>query len=296
MPRPLTGGFLTTMYALRTLASKDGYLRYDRDGRPITLTQIARAVRCDVRDLRLYLSAAIASGVLAVDGPRRRGMPTLYVLLLSPCPSWSAAVAVIEAGRRRKKAGEPAPWHDRAEDETPATSGHRAPTPEEGTKGHRAPTSGDPGWGHRAPTGLGAPRPQDIGAPRPHHPGSTHEQPQEMVSVEPQLQDARGHDAHDTADGPSPAVAVPPLRAVPAAAAGDRSRTPATAAGQPPLLLPVPGPARPACAPQSERPVGALPGGWRAAVARERPEAAAAAYRDRWTGSHAHLLDDPTGT
>jgi hypothetical protein len=31
-------------------------------------------------------------------------------------------------------------------------------------------------------------------------------------------------------------------------------------------------------------------------VARERPDAAAAAYRDRWTGPHAHLLDDPTGT
>ncbi|WP_432159163.1 hypothetical protein [Streptomyces sp. bgisy153] len=35
-------------------------------------------------------------------------------------------------------------------------------------------------------------------------------------------------------------------------------------------------------------------GGWRALVARERPTAAATAYRNRWTGDHAALLDTDT--
>ncbi|GAQ61917.1 hypothetical protein SsS58_02271 [Streptomyces scabiei] len=62
----------------------------------------------------------------------------------------------------------------------------------------------------------------------------------------------------------------------------------------------VPAPARPPLPPH--RPptghVGPPPGtgGWRALVARERPQAAAHAYQHRWTGEHARHLPDATGT
>lgn len=68
----------------------------------------------------------------------------------------------------------------------------------------------------------------------------------------------------------------------------------------PPERPTVPAPARPPLPPP--RPptghVGPPPGtgGWRALVARERPQAAARAYQHRWTGDHARHLPDATGT
>lgn len=278
LPRPLTGGFLTMLYALRTLASKDGYLRYDRDGKAITLSQIATACRCDVRDVRTYLSAALAAGVVAVDGARRRGVAALYVLLVSPRPNWVAAAAVVANGRRQKRNPEPAPWHEQANGEPSEGSGHRAPNSETESSGHRAPNLEEETKGHRAPTGLGAPRPYDMGAPRPQHPGSTHDYSHEMADVGPQVRDARGPESHDRADDPSPPPEPPHLRAVPEPPPGTRTPRPRSSVpdGQIPLLMPVHGPERPVdgpAPPEMPEPfIGAPQGGWRAFMADHAPD------------------------
>lgn len=62
----------------------------------------------------------------------------------------------------------------------------------------------------------------------------------------------------------------------------------------PPAARPPRAPDTPMSAPQGR--IGAPPGtgGWRAVVARERPQAAAHAYRHLWTGDHAHHLHPDT--
>ncbi|HET9382562.1 MAG TPA: hypothetical protein VFP69_17265 [Streptomyces sp.] len=96
----------------------------------------------------------------------------------------------------------------------------------------------------------------------------------ELAAREQQTAARRGHQAapQQAPDAPCPAPpgpAAPPDRPAP--------------------------PGAPAAAP--ERPVGPppVPGGWRALVARERPDDAARTYRDRWKGDHARHLP-PTGT
>lgn len=297
LPRPLTGGFLTCLYALRTLASADGFLRYARDGKGIALADIVKACRSDERDVRTYLTAAIAAGVLATAGARRRGVAAVYVLLLSPRPNWAAAAAVVESSRRRKKGAEPAPWHEANDATDYPSSGHRAPMSEEASSGHRAPFSPTQSSGHRAPVEFGAPRPDEFGAPRPHHPGINHELPHERAVVGPQAAVARGREGHEVADDPSP-----PLRAVPDAPAASRAprQRSAVTDGQIPLLMSVPaphGPQEPPAAPDAgDHAIGAPREGWRGRVARERPDDAAAVYGDRWTGDHARYLPHPTGT
>ncbi|MFE7517657.1 hypothetical protein ACFU8I_41485, partial [Streptomyces sp. NPDC057540] len=100
LPRPLTGGFLTLLYVLRAMASADGRLRYERDGAPITIGQIAGACRSDQKDVRLYLKAAQAAGVVTVvkDANGRgatRGKATMYALVLTPWPDWNAAACIV---------------------------------------------------------------------------------------------------------------------------------------------------------------------------------------------------------
>lgn len=77
--------------------------------------------------------------------------------------------------------------------------------------------------------------------------------------------------------------------------AGRRTAGPGHTAPQQPPGAASPPPTAPPNAP--ERPVGPppVPGGWRALVARERPDDAARTYRDRWKGDHARHLP-PTGT
>lgn len=92
----------------------------------------------------------------------------------------------------------------------------------------------------------------------------------------------------------------------------DTRTRPATEPAQPvrqiadrPAQVPRERPALPAPAPPPLPPprpltghVGPPPGtgGWRALVARERPQAAAHTYQHRWTGDHARHLPDATGT
>jgi hypothetical protein len=79
--------------------------------------------------------------------------------------------------------------------------------------------------------------------------------------------------------------------------ATQRAQTPRQQPAAPPRTPePHTPPEAPPSAPQGR--VGPPPGtgGWRALVARERPQAAARAYRHRWTGDHAHHIPPPTGT
>ncbi|MFE9737316.1 hypothetical protein [Streptomyces sp. NPDC006477] len=208
LPRPLTGGFLTLLYALRTLASADGRLRYERDGAAITLAQIAAACRSDLKDTRVYLQAAVAAGVVAVveDGHgkgKTRGRAVMYALLLCPAPDWERAAGLVWIAQQQKKerraaaaarkaaqaaegSGDSAPTSDAA------TSGDSPPTSQGSTSGDSAPRSTDEGWGDSAPTQVGGQSPEGVGGQCPDHPGSTQVLPHEMAEVVPQLQDAHG--------------------------------------------------------------------------------------------------------
>ncbi|RSS51387.1 hypothetical protein [Streptomyces sp. WAC01280] len=202
MPRPLIGGFLTTLYAVRQLASADGRLRYERDGAAITLGQISSASRCDLKDTRVYLQAAVAAGVLAVveDGHgrgRTRGRAVMYALLLCPAPDWERAAGLVWIAQQQKKERRAAAAARKAAQ--PAdTSGDSAPTSESPTSGDSAPRSAEEGWGDSAPTQVGGQSPEGVGAQCPDHPGSTHVLPHEVAEVVPQPQDAHGHASEKT--------------------------------------------------------------------------------------------------
>ncbi|MFE2556649.1 hypothetical protein ACFXGT_11525 [Streptomyces sp. NPDC059352] len=215
MPRPLTGGFLTLLYALRTLASADGRLRYERDGAAITLAQIAAACRSDLKDTRLYLQAAVAAGVLTVveDGHgqgKTRGRAVMYALLLCPAPDWERAAGLVWIAQQQKKERRAAAVARKAAQAAEGTSGDSAPTPDTRTSGDSAPTpegstSGDSaprsaveGSGDSAPTQVGGQSPEEVGGQCPDHPGSTQVKPHEMAEVVPQPQDAHGHASDKT--------------------------------------------------------------------------------------------------
>lgn len=108
MPRQLRGGFLTALYALTALADASGQVRFNRDKKPIRISDIAVAAGCDQKDVRRYLAAAEASGVVTVLGEKRRGRANLYVILVAPKPDWGAAVACLDSTRRAPR--KPPPW------------------------------------------------------------------------------------------------------------------------------------------------------------------------------------------
>lgn len=236
LPRPLTGGFLTLLYALRTLASANGELRYERDRKGIPITQIAKACRSNEKDTRRYLTAGLAAGVIATVGETGRGRATVYSLMVNPSPNWPAAVAVL-SNSRPKPGQQPAPWQEEQHDRS---SDHRDPISETGGSGHRDPNSTETTSDHRDPMEFGSPRPVEFGSPRPDHPGSTHVLPHEMAEVVPQPRDARAREHPSTPaclDGPAP----PTLRCLPDPPAGShRGRGRQVPHGQAPLLMSVP--------------------------------------------------------
>ncbi|MDX2552585.1 hypothetical protein ACKI1J_42830 [Streptomyces scabiei] len=289
LPRPLTQGFLTCLYALRQLASADGQLKYARDGKGITLAEIAAACRSSQKDVRAFLTAAIAAGVVTTVGARRRGVAAVYCLLVSPRPNWAAAAAVVDNHRRGKTTTrEPA--------EQPTSSDHSGPTSPAPSSDHSGPNSAAASSDHSGPSEFGPQWSRKFGPQWSHHPGITHELPHEDLSVGPQVRDARGHESHERAEESSTAGARP-LRAVDGTRSG--ARRPARPSGQMPLLMTVPapqGPPEPPADPGAgDHSIGAPPDGWRALVARERPDDAQAVYGDRWTGTHAHHLPGNTG-
>ncbi len=181
MPARLPAAFVTVLYACGAAADKGGRLRF-RDGKPIRIRDLAAAAKADEKDVRRYLDAAIAAGVLGVEGERRRGTPTLYVLLLSPRPDWGAAVASLAASRRKSRKAPP--WLEDQEAGDTAKFGGHAPEPENG--GH-APELGTGGGekerGTRPRTSSGDTPPFGSGDTPPNNPGITQDISQDMAEV-----------------------------------------------------------------------------------------------------------------
>jgi hypothetical protein len=260
LPRPLCGGFLTLLYALRTMASADGRLRYERDGQAITISQIAKACRSDQKDVRTYLKAAIAAGVVGVVGDgkgrgRTRGRATMYALLLDPSPNWEAAAGVVwfaqqvKAEKRAERAErravtEPEIQHSRAADPA-GSSGDSAPNPHAAQgSGDSPPNLAERSSGDSAPPKFGGQCPSEFGGQCPDHPGSTHELPHEMADVGPQAEVAREHWEGGSPPGGLDSPDPPTLCPVPAPRGGRTAARPAatsgSSGGQMPLLLSVP--------------------------------------------------------
>ncbi|MFC8276279.1 hypothetical protein ACFUJR_27860 [Streptomyces sp. NPDC057271] len=234
LPRPLVGGFLTLLYALRAMASADGRLRYERDGKAITIAQIAKACRSEQKDVRDYLEAAIAAGVVAIvdDGHGtggNRGRAVMYAIVLCPSPDWNAAAGKVWVAAQLKKEQRAAKAARKAAREAAATaqtSGDCPPTPDPGTSGDSPPTPGAGTSGDSPPRGVGGQSPLDLGGQSPDHPGITHVLPHEVADVGPQPEDARTHASGQWPDTATPATAPPPPRLVPPQSGG---RPPGTA-------------------------------------------------------------------
>ncbi|MFI1677012.1 hypothetical protein [Streptomyces sp. NPDC020607] len=183
MPVPLRRGFLTVLYALRAMANASGELRFHGDRKAIRIQDIAKAAGADEKDTRRYLDAAEKAGVVAVVGERRRGKSTLYCLIVSPRPDWSAAVAHLDGTKRERPTRHAAPWADEAGEKF----GGRSPELEEPKFGGPPPelTAGTenevrgttPRWssGDHPPNGSGD--------HPPNNPGNTHVSPQERAEV-----------------------------------------------------------------------------------------------------------------
>lgn len=198
MPTPLRRGFLTMLYALRSMANASGELRFHGDRKPIRIQDIAKAAGCREKDARRYLNAAIAAGIVAVRGERRRGTPTLYVLALLPSPDWDAALASL-SGSKEAPGKTPPPWRAGEEssgDHRPNQFGPPPPEPTDGTAEEVRATAARSSSGDHRPFGSG-PR-------RPNNPGIAKELPQEMAEVggQPQVDRAPGDPA--AADKPPP--------------------------------------------------------------------------------------------
>jgi hypothetical protein len=205
MPTPLRRGFLTLLYALRAMANASGELRFHGDRQPIRIQDIARAAGASEKDARRYLDAAIRSGAVVVKGERKRGKPTLYVIVPTPWPDWKAAEDHLKATARKPGKG-PAPWSkDTASsgDRDPNRNGSPRPELTDGTADEVRVTATRMSSGDRDPNGSGH---RD-----PNNPGSTHGSSQETAEVvgQPQVDGAPGtqqtdpHDEHTPDDDTS---------------------------------------------------------------------------------------------
>jgi hypothetical protein len=191
MPRQLRGGFLTLLYALAALADSNGRLRFNRDGKAIRISDIAEASGCDVKDGRRYLIAAEAAGVVAVEGGRKRGRATLYVIVVSPFPDWMAAVDSLAQTRRAPRTAPP--WV--AKD---TEIGGLTPELSDAEFGGLTPElwaqSQTEVRGTHPPMSKGDAPPNGWGDAPPNNPGSTHGFPTAMAEVvtQPQVGAAEG--------------------------------------------------------------------------------------------------------
>lgn len=228
MPAALKrSGLLTLLYALRAMAGANGELKFQSDGRPIRIQDIARAAGCDEKDARDRIEAAILAGVVTVKGERRRGAPTLYAVLVSPCPDWSAAAAYLaevkrkrEEARQKRGGRKPAPWSQEESEEF----GGPPPELEADTRPGVRGTAPGMGSGDRPPNGSG-------GGP-PNNPGSTHGVSHDGADAvgQPQVDDGWHLQEPPDEDGGT----APGLRAIEGCGRPDR-----TGGQQQPLLLSV---------------------------------------------------------
>jgi hypothetical protein len=182
MPRPLRGGFLTMLYALSSLADAAGFVRFARDRKPVRISDIAVAAGCDEKDARRYLHAAEMAGVVVVEGERKRGRTTLYVIsVVIQNPDWGAAVSALDSTRRKSRAAPPWLPGDQEKNgghtpelSTPKNGGHtpelQPQDPEEVRGTHPRMSSGDT-------------PPNGSGDTPPNNPGITHEVSHDMADV-----------------------------------------------------------------------------------------------------------------
>lgn len=294
-------GFLNALQTLAALADVQGRSRFQDNGQPIRITQLAKAMGSAEKDCRRFLTAAIAAGILTTEEAPRRGRVTVYVLVVALSPRWEAALAVLTAGGAD------------AGDEVAGRGqfGGSSPEPDEARE-HPGSGDGSPNFGPVQPdpvrvTGTpcssGDGYPLSSGDGSPNNPGVPTDLPHEMAGLGSQLRDARGaKTTHERAEAEPAAEAEPVLRSVDgshSAARAGRVR-PSVPDGQMPLLMSVPAPHGPQESPAApdtgDHLIGAPREGWRGRVARERPDDAAAVYGDRWTGEHARYLTHPTGT
>ncbi|MER5213669.1 hypothetical protein ABT063_24635 [Streptomyces sp. NPDC002838] len=193
MPTALRRGFLTLLYALRSMANANGELRFHSDRQGIRIQDIAKAAGASEKDARRYLDAAIRAGVVAVKGERRRGKPTLYVIVPSPWPDWKAAEDYLKS-TARKPGKRPAPWVEDAGssgDRDPNQNGSPRPELTDGTDDEVRVTATRMGSGDRDPNGSGD---RD-----PNNPGTTHESSHGGAEVVSQPQPLGPHAPQDHA-------------------------------------------------------------------------------------------------
>ncbi|MFD7774307.1 hypothetical protein [Streptomyces sp. NPDC059753] len=149
-------GLPTLLYALRAIANAAGELRF-ADRKAIRIQDIAKAACADEKDARRYMDAAIRAGVVGVKGERRRGVSTLYVLILTPFPDWKAAEDYLKS-TARKPGKRPAAWQVREEssgDRDPNQFGGQRPELTDGTAEEVRGTAPGMSSGDRAPNGSG---------------------------------------------------------------------------------------------------------------------------------------------
>ena len=218
-------GFITLLYTLRAMAHASGELRF-QGGKTFRIQDIARAATIREKDARRFLDAGVRAGVIAIVGARRRGTPTLYVLLVSPCPNWAAAEAHLKA-TDRDTGKDAAPWQDESSGHRgPNQFGHPRPELADGAAEDVRATAARTGSGHRGPTGSGT--------RGPNTPGTSHGSFHGMAGVGAQPQDACAPEALEEVPEAEQTLT---LRAVPSAP-GARVKASASG-GQRPLLLPV---------------------------------------------------------
>lgn len=185
MPKALPAGFVTLLYALASGADAAGRMRFGSNGNAIRLSAITAATRGDEKEVRRYLNAAIAAGVVKVEGQRGRGKVTVYVLLVSPMPDWGAAVASLEASKKRRRDGSVPVWPGQKNgDPDPELS-----EPENGVPDPELfldPTSEVRGTGPRWSSGSGTPL--SSGSGTPNNPCTSMEVLHETAEVVPQPQ------------------------------------------------------------------------------------------------------------
>lgn len=165
MPASLKGGFLTMLYALRAMANANGELRFHGDHKAIRIQDIAKAAGAREKDARRYLDAAVIAGVAGVKGERRRGKPTLYTLIMTPWPNWSAAADHLKATSRGSGKSSPV-WPETAESSGhggPNKIGPRGPELTGGTQDEVRATGARWSSGHGGPNGSGPRGPNNPG-------------------------------------------------------------------------------------------------------------------------------------
>lgn len=216
--RALPSGFVTLLYALASASDPSGRLRF-RDGAVIKIRDVASAIRADEKDCRRYLQAAVAAGVVVIEGEQKRGRPTRYALVVNPQPDWVAAAVVLNVTRRVRKERKVAPWREEE-------NGGRSPELPEGENGGPPPeltdgtdekvrgTAPRMSSGGRPPSSSGDRPPYIPGEPKnySHDEAEVVDQPQVDGPTGPQNDlPAQGH--HNT---------TPPLGFARCATCGDR--------------------------------------------------------------------------